>query len=349
VESAGKRGVYVSIMLFEGWGVQFVENAWRAHPFDPDNNINGIGSDPNGDGKGLEVHELVDPQMTAVQEAYVRKVIDTVNDLDNVLYEIDNEGDSSSLLWQYHMIDLIHTYESQANRERHPVGMTSIYPNGSNSDLYNSPADWISPNGGLDNPPSTDGSKVVVADTDHLCGICGNRVWVWEAFTRGNNLLFMDQYDDSFHLNNSAGYDINNPNDVSLRANLGYALNYASKMNLAGMAPRGSLASSGYLLANPGVEYLAYFPGGTGTLNFSGVSGSFSVEWLDPSDGSISAGSNVTGGAVRGFTPPFSGDAVLYVCKIVQPPTPIPTPPGAHPRNYLPMVMQGINLSVCGS
>ena len=30
--------------------------------------------------------------MTALQEAYVRKVIDTVNDLDNVLYEITNEA-----------------------------------------------------------------------------------------------------------------------------------------------------------------------------------------------------------------------------------------------------------------
>ena len=30
--------------------------------------------------------------ITALQEAYVRKVVDTVNDLDNVLYEISNES-----------------------------------------------------------------------------------------------------------------------------------------------------------------------------------------------------------------------------------------------------------------
>jgi hypothetical protein len=32
-------------MLFEGWGVQFVEGAFRQHPFHPDNNVNlwGIG------------------------------------------------------------------------------------------------------------------------------------------------------------------------------------------------------------------------------------------------------------------------------------------------------------------
>ena len=32
--------------------------------------------------------------VTALQEAYIRKVIDTVNDLDNVLYEISNESNS---------------------------------------------------------------------------------------------------------------------------------------------------------------------------------------------------------------------------------------------------------------
>ena len=354
VIQAGDRGIYVSIMLFDGWSVASSKgiqenNPWIGHPFNAANNVNSINGDPLQHNDGLSTQDLSIPAVTALQEAYVRKVIDTVNDLNNVLYEIDNEGDGTSVLWQYHMIDLIHGYEAQQNRKRHPVGMTVPYPNGTNASLYNSPADWISPNGGLDNPPAANGSKVVVADTDHLCGICGDRVWVWKAFTRGDNLLFMDQYDDSFHLNDSAGYDMNNPNDVSLRANLGYALTYANKMNLASMTPHGELASSGYLLANPGVEYLAYFPGGPRTLNLSGASGSFSVEWLNPATGVVTAGANVLGGANRSFTPPFSGDAVLYVCKIPSPPAPVPTPPGARPRNYLPMVSMGISSYMCGS
>ena len=39
------------------------------------------------------------PAITSLQEAYVRKVIDAVNDLDNVLYEICNEGDLTSVPW----------------------------------------------------------------------------------------------------------------------------------------------------------------------------------------------------------------------------------------------------------
>jgi len=47
------------------------------------------------------------PATTSLQETYVRKVIDTVNDLDNVLYEITNETAIFSKDWQYHMVKYI--------------------------------------------------------------------------------------------------------------------------------------------------------------------------------------------------------------------------------------------------
>ena len=37
------------------------------------------------------------------------------------------------------------------------------------------------------------------------------------------------------------------------------------------------------------------------------------VEWLDPSTGAIQTGAAVTGGSSVSFTPPFVGDAVLYL------------------------------------
>ena len=113
----------MSVMLFEGWGVQFAGRAWETHPFHPANNVNGIDGDANGDGKGLEIHTLADRKVTALQEAYVRKVIDTVGDLDNVLYEISNENHPPSSHWQYYMIDFIHDYE-KGKPYQHPVGMT---------------------------------------------------------------------------------------------------------------------------------------------------------------------------------------------------------------------------------
>jgi hypothetical protein len=322
VIAAGQRGIYVSIMLFNGWSVSYPKgqahkamNPWRGHPYNVDNNINGINGDPNGDNSGVEVHELTEARITTLQEAYVRKVIDTVNDLDNVLYEISNESHTMSIAWQYHMIDYIHSYQA-GKLKQHPVGMTAIWPHGNNADLYASNADWISPNGDLYKRPAADDRKVVVADTDHLCGICGDATWVWMSFARGEHPLFMDQYDDSYQLN-GGGYAADNPNDVSLRKNLGYTRLYAARMNLAAMVPHGELATSGYVLANramSGAEYLVFvLEEGSVTVDLTQTRGVLNVEWFNPSTGQTTAGGTSMGGASRLFQAPFRGDAVLYL------------------------------------
>ena len=65
------------------------------------NNINGIDGDANGDGKGFETLTLQQPEVTAIQEACIKKVIHTVNDLDNVLYEISNESWKRPARWKW--------------------------------------------------------------------------------------------------------------------------------------------------------------------------------------------------------------------------------------------------------
>jgi hypothetical protein len=126
---AGQRGFYVAVVLFNGWsiekakGVFDFQNPWRGHPFHRKNNINGIDGDPNRDNSGSEIHTLQVPAITAIQKAYVRKVIDTLNDLDNVLFEISNESHQDSQAWQYHMITYIKKFEARKPKQ-HPVGMT---------------------------------------------------------------------------------------------------------------------------------------------------------------------------------------------------------------------------------
>jgi hypothetical protein len=105
----------------------------------------------------------------------LRKVIGTVNDLDNVLYEITNETALWSEDWQYHMIRFIQEYEA-TKPKRHPVGITAFDSGreGAMAALLGSPADWISPQddgtGGdyCEEPPAADGRKVILSDTDHL-------------------------------------------------------------------------------------------------------------------------------------------------------------------------------------
>lgn len=153
VKTAGEQGFYVSVMLFEGWELQVAPKPWEGHPFNVQNNVNGVNGDPNGDGKGIETRTLseIPPAVLKLQEAYVRKVIDTVNAFDNVLYEISNEAGATSAEWQYHMIRYVKSYEARKPKQ-HPVGMTFAWQGGRNADLFASPADWISPNpeGGYD-------------------------------------------------------------------------------------------------------------------------------------------------------------------------------------------------------
>lgn len=324
VVEAGNRGIYVSVMLFNGWsvvsdkGVPDGKSPWQGHPFNRANNINGIDGDLDGDSSGEETHQLVLPRVTAIQEAYIRKVIDTVNDLDNVLYEISNESDVNSTQWQYHFIKFVKNYEAEKPKH-HPVGMTVEYPNGNNAVLVSSPADWISPNGDINKRPVAEGNKVLLADTDHLCGVCRDRQWVWKSFTSGENPILMDVYDGGFDL--IVEQVPSNPLEytpwVSIRQNLGYALTYANRINLVSMTPHPELTSSGYCLAipvNSNAEYLVYSPSGNKvTVDLSAIQGEIQGEWFNPESGSVITGIRTSGGGKRSFMIPFNGDAVLYL------------------------------------
>jgi hypothetical protein len=324
VIEAGKRGIYTSVMLFDGWsivadkGIPGRKNPWQGHPFNRANNMNGIDGDLNKNGSGEEVHELVIPAITAIQEAYVRKVVDTISDLDNVLYEISNESQTESVQWQYHMINVIKSYESSKPKQ-HPIGMTSTYPNGNNLDLLNSPADWVSLTGDINRPPVAEGRKVILADSDHLCGVCEDRRWIWKSFTRGENPIFMDVYDGAFDLivEKVPPNPLNYPPLVNLRRNLGYALTYANRMNLAAMVPYPDLASSEYCLANPAssnAEYLIYVPSDNKvTVDLGKTQGQIAAEWFNPSTGLVTTKFLTTGGGRRTFIVPFKNDAVLYL------------------------------------
>jgi hypothetical protein len=318
VRAARDRGIYVSIMLFEGWGLQHLPEAFQSHPFHPANNVQGLDGGAGGDGRGLATHTLKLPAVTRLQEAYVRHVIDTVNDLDNVLYEIINEAGTYSIEWQCQLIRFIKAYE-RGQPHQHPVGMTFPYSRdkqqrGTNALLFDSPADWISPNpeaaGGYNyraNPPPADGKKVILSDTDHLWGIGGNPDWVWKTFVRGHNPLFMDPYEN--RVLGKVPPDSWNP----VRASMGHARRLAERLDLAAMTPREDLASTRYCLADPGRQYVVYLPdGGQAEVDLSAAVQPLTVEWIDPRGGTSRAGEPVAGGK-RTLPSPLKGPAVLLL------------------------------------
>ena len=101
VRAAGERGIYVSVMLFEGWGLS------HAQPSRAGRGWLGLSQPSLPPGQQHQRHQRRSQRRrqrpgdtfagqrrasTALQAAYIRKVVDTVNDLDNVLYEVINEG-----------------------------------------------------------------------------------------------------------------------------------------------------------------------------------------------------------------------------------------------------------------
>jgi hypothetical protein len=328
-----QNGVYAVVELFDGLGLSSNRCSNDGYPFTGGNNVNGV-----DDGGGTNSMTMGSPNsITNYQDAFVQKVIDTVNDQPNVLWEPSEEAPDNSTWWQGHMISLIRNYEA-GKAQQHPVGYASLNVSGaSDSTLYNSDADWVAPFARI-SPTSNCGSgtpacKININDSDHsYFGMWNdsaqtNRNYVWENFANGNQVMFMDPYliywtTGNRNLCQSPTNGVCTGPDArwnNMRDNLGYTLSYANKMDLAKMTPQGSLTSTGYCLAQTpsvGAEYLVYAPsGGTFTVDLTAMPSSraLNVEWFDPSTGTASPAGAVGGGATRGFTAPFSGDAVLYL------------------------------------
>jgi hypothetical protein len=312
VNEAQEQGIFISIMLFEGFGVQFLADSWPNHPLNSANNVTGINGDTNGDGKGLEVHQLADPQVTRIQENYVHWVVKGLNEYDNVLYEISNETHPSSTAWQYHMINFIKECEQRLPKQ-HPVGMTYQNKRGSNETLFASPADWVSPNsegGYRDDPPDTKGHKVVISDTDHLWGIGGDASWVWKSVTRGLNPIFMDPYDGRVLAKPFP------PEYDATRKAMGQALEFTQRMNLARAIPQNALASTSYCLAEAGVSYLIFAPEAEDiVVDLSAHPGPFIAEWRSSDVSEVSDRLTIIGGAKRTLSVPFDDPAVLFITR----------------------------------
>jgi hypothetical protein len=279
--------------------------AWRAHPFHPDNNINELKLDANK----AHVHRLGYAKANDLQAAYIRKVVDTVNEFDNVLFEVINEGGEKD--WDWWVVKTIRDHES-VKRKQHPIGITG---HGAErlDDMLASPADWISPgrvDGFAEDPPAWEAGhgKVSLLDTDHIWGVGGNPAWVWKSFCRGHNPLFMDPYDGTV-----LG-KIGDKQWEPIYRGLGRTRRFAERINLAQMSPQNELSSTNYCLATPGSEYLVYIPeAGSVTVDLSATKGDLKVEWFDPIRETSIPTKSMQGGTKREFQAPFDGPAVIYL------------------------------------
>jgi len=322
------RGIYAAVMLFQGFSgkrrsANHCGDPWPGHPYNRANNINGVDGEKSGDSSV----DLASAEVRRLQVTYLRKVVDTVNAFDNVLYEVINEGGNPE--WDAWVVNTVHQLERGKGIE-HPVGVTG--QGGTKlSDMLSGPADWIAP--GISDvplyktdPPAWDGRKVSVLDTDHIWGHGGTASWVWKSFCRGYNVLLMDAWDPIAGTNcpsipwdrrpGAPGRNWNRAGDPAwepVRQAMGKARSYAARLDLASAIPAGDLASTGFCLAKPGHQYLAYLPEGDEvTLDLGASGGEFQLEWLNVAANRIENGGAVAGGKRQRLLTPFVGPAVLF-------------------------------------
>ena len=263
LEEAEKRGIFCSIMLFgSGNAFKKYDSFKKSVAWHPNNNIN-FGEELLKDGKGFY---SMKPSLLFLQEDHLLKVIDSLNQFDNFVWEIINEAElPASKEWQYHMIRFIRDYE-KTKPKQHLIIMSSGN-NEAKGILEESPADIISPDNSFQNykdgGPASYADKIVVNDTDHLWGFSRveqaevYRKWVWKTFMRGNHAIFMDDYDSFINGNNGK---VNSAYDL-IRINLRYTVDYSLRFSdLALMVPDTETSSTRYALVNDGKEYLVYYP-----------------------------------------------------------------------------------------
>ena len=336
-QALNNAGIYAGVYLFTGEFLNLFRCASDGYPFTGANNINGIDDGYTGGPKGIASITMTAPNaITRFQDALVDKVIDTLNDLPNVLWIVSEEAPNHTQWWNDHEISHTRTYEA-GKRYQHPIGYAALIGS-PDATVYNSDADWVAPAARV-SPTTSCGSgkpacKVNVNDSDHSYWEMWietpqqNRNYTWENFLNGSQVLFMDPYVVEYprEKRNLCVSPTNgicsgpDPRYDNLRDNLGYTLKYSRKVNLALVTPHGSLSSTGYCLAQTppvGAEYLIYAPsGGAFTMDLSAMPASrmLAVEWFNPTTGTTIVKDPIRSGSSRqSFTPPFSGDAVLYL------------------------------------
>lgn len=102
MKQASEAGVLVEFTLF---CTLYEDSLWAASPMNAANNINGVGTCARG-----EVFKLLHDDLTEVQVALTRKIVQELKDFDNLIYEVCNEpyvDDTVNMEFQHRIVDTI--------------------------------------------------------------------------------------------------------------------------------------------------------------------------------------------------------------------------------------------------
>lgn len=120
MDDCRERGIFPFVQIWDEPVIERGATRWRVHPWRPSNNVNaltGIDDDPGGHGMP-GMYDAGNEKLMALQDKFVRRVLDVTAPYGLCIYSICNEydfGGKAPLEWQQHWIDFFKSYE-----ESHP-------------------------------------------------------------------------------------------------------------------------------------------------------------------------------------------------------------------------------------
>lgn len=98
MQALNSAGIYTGVYLFTGEWLNTYRCSTDGYPFTGANNIKGLDDGySSGTSGAASMTMTAANSITAIQDAYVEKVIDTLNDLPNVLWVVSEEAPADSI------------------------------------------------------------------------------------------------------------------------------------------------------------------------------------------------------------------------------------------------------------
>ncbi|QDT73248.1 hypothetical protein [Lacipirellula limnantheis] len=333
---ARRHGVVVEYNLF---CPLYDKHVWAASPMNSVNNVNGIGNCPRDETLSLKHPKIVD-----IQLAFVRKLVQEMNEFDNLYYEVCNEPYVRTLSddWQNRIVDEIVATE-QDLPHRHLISLNvangrkkveNPHPAVSIFNFhYCVPPDAVALNYGL--------SKVIGENETGFRGkddfLYRNEAW---NFLLAGGALF-NNLDYSFTPSHPAGdfldYESPGGGSPALRKQLGILKRFIESFDFVRMKPDSSLVSdvsdglAARVLAEQSRAYAIYLhvplphkleriedyfrEESEGTITLDIPSGRYCTEWVDVITGKVASTQELVhpGGSVKMQSPKFTHDIALRI------------------------------------
>ena len=304
VEYARDRGIYVEVDLIDGWVLKGDHpNPWRetnntAHEELGNCSIQGTGPE--------EVHTR-----------WLSKIVETIGDLDNVIFQVGNEtgacSGGTSLQWEKGIADFVNQQLDQRSFPRHLISTNSeeaaIECNGAFQYIN---VHW--PHGHVEDAPQsihfgkpTGMNEYLNAETEDPDLFNNHNTFtraLWQGFTHGTMVHYWPGDDPG---------PIGTPS-----SQIGMALtrllffrNFVAETSFGRMEPQG-----GNVIAIPGREYVAFVDQGEDVTLDLGPANGFEYEWMHTWNGSRTARTSIWAGGPYTLTAPVAGGGESWVLHL---------------------------------